>query len=365
MNKKLKVSLFTTLILLCGITVFNSCKKNKEAEIIPESKDLVEFYKQKLKDEPTRITQELNLAGKGYYSDLNGNRITSINLGVGRSTSSTCPNPTESEYDQVLLSATRDFFCGVGYTYEIKYKITSEFTPLLTTGPSTYSFGRIRLKNSSGTVIYTTSFANRNPMLSIVNNGIVGQNSNGDDLTEYVLTYRTEQISSTIFNTATSMESMFSAYTDCPNYAIIQVPFSSSQAVSTTAQNSLPCSRVDKVYFNPRNGSTPPSVAGVNVTGSSCFPYGYVFPAKQSIEFRVGNTTTWKPFSLFTIGASGTSSPIQFINYWEAKYIDVTSSQTLNGLIPGNVQVRYRNDNTSASPSCTSASYVFETWLVN
>ena len=121
MNKQLKVSLFTTLILLCGIIVFNSCKKTKDAEVIPESKDLVEFYKQKLKDEPTRITQELNLAGKGYYSDLSGNRITTVHLGAGRSTSSTCPNPTESEYDQVLLSVTRDFFCGIGYTYEILY----------------------------------------------------------------------------------------------------------------------------------------------------------------------------------------------------------------------------------------------------
>jgi hypothetical protein len=124
------------------------------------------------------------------------------------------------------------------------------------------------------------------------------------------------------------------------------------------------------VYWNPRSGSTPPSLAGANVTGSGCFPFGYIFPNKQEVEFKNGSGV-WKQFYLHILGLGQPGQPVSLINYWDVWYIDVALSQSNNGLVPGNVQVRYRNNhmgsNSNGGPCVTqpSGTYITETCYIN
>ena len=357
-----------TFLFVISIVVFNGCKKTAVNET-KEQTDLVEFYKQKLKNEPLVSTQILNLKGKGYYGDINGNRITVIPGQSNRTEASTCPDPGESEFDQEFVSMDREYTCGVGYRFLVTYKITSEFYPVLSSG-SNFSVGRVRLKNGS-TTIYTTPTAH---LLSIVNNGIVGTNSNGDDLNEFIIEYRTDIVSETVYNNSTAIQPNLFAYTDCTNYPTLTIGFSTQQSAVGSQHTTQPCLRVDKVYWSPSAGTppnyTPPSLSGADPTGSGCFPYGYVFPDKQEIHFKktaldVNYTGT---FNLYINGLNHASVATSLINYWDVWYIDPTNSV---GLVTGNVEVRYRNNHMNGSgngaPCVTQPddTWVYETWYIN
>lgn len=366
--KNLKIAIAAATLLILSVVIFYGCKKTAINET-KEQTSLLDFYKQKLKNEPNVSTSVVNLPGKGYYGDINGNRLTVTPGQTNRTDATSCPNPGESEFSQVLVSITSEFTCNVGYRFVVQYKITSEFYPQLNNGGTLLSRGRIKLVNSSGGQVYITPTSTVNPVLTIQNNGVVGQNSNGDDLNEFLVTYRSEIISEATYNLSAAVQSNLTCYTDCTNYATLNIGFSSQQQVTGSQQNSLPCLRIDKVYWNPRSGSTPPSLAGADPTGSGCFPFGYVYPNKQEVEFKNGSNV-WKPFYLHINGLGQPGVATSLINYWDVWYIDVSLSQSNNGLVPGNVQVRYRNRQTGTSgggPCVTQPDglYVTETWFIN
>ncbi len=365
--KILKLITTATLLTVISVVTFYSCKKTATNET-KELTDLSEFYKQKLKTEPQSFTSIVNIKGKGYYGDIDGNKISVV---PGQLNRTSCPDPGSSEFSQILVSITSEFTCGTGYRFVVQYKITSEFYPLLNNGSGLLSKGRIKLVNSSGGQVYITPTSTVNPVLTIQNNGVVGQNSNLDDLNEFLVTYRSEIISEATYNLSTAVQSNLTCYTDCTNYATLNIGFSTQQQVTGSQQNTQPCLRIDKVYWSPRNGSTPPSLAGADPIGSNCFPYGYIFPNKQEIEFKNGSGV-WKRFYLYFQGLNqpGTED-LNMINYFDVWYIDVTRSQNFNGLVPGNVQVRYRNNhmgsNSNGGPCVTqpTGTYITETWYIN
>lgn len=368
--KNLKIAMAATTLLIISVVIFYGCKKTTINENTKDQASLFDFYKQKLKNKPNASTLVVNLPGKGYYGDVNGNKIIVIPSHTNRPDASSCPDPGNSEFSQVLVSITREYTCNVGYRFVVQYKITSEFYPVLTSGSGLPSKGRIKLVNSSGVQVYITSTSTINPVLTIQNNGVVGINSNGDGMNEFLITYRSEIISEATYNLSAVVQSNLTCYTDCSNYATLNIAFSSQQQVDGSQQNSQPCLRIDEVYWNPRNGSTPPSLAGADPIGSECFPLGYVFPYKQEIEFKNGSSV-WKNFYLHINGLRQPGVETGLINYWDVWYIDVTSSQNQNGLVPGNVQVRYRNNhmgsNSNGGPCLTQpmGTYITETWYIN
>ncbi len=366
--RTIKLLTATSLLLIFSIIAFYSCKKTATNESRIET-DLKEFYKQKLKDQPTSNTQIVNLPGKGYYGDINGNRITLL-PGKGNSTDATsCPGPGDSEFVNDLLSISTEYTCNVGYRFVVTYRITSEFYPQMTNGGSLPSKGRIKLLNGA-TQVYITPTSTVNPVLTIQNNGVVYLNSNGDDMNEFIVTYRSEIISISTFNSATAIQCNLTCYTDCTNYATLNIAFSSNQSIPTSTYATLPCSRVDKVFWNPRNGATPPSLAGCDPIGSGCFPFGYVFPEKQEVEYLNGSGV-WKKFWLYTAGLPWPSTQPAYITRLDVFYIDVTKSASVDGLVPGNIQVRYRNvqvtSGLNGGPCVTqpTGTYVQETWYIN
>ncbi|MEI2824953.1 MAG: hypothetical protein V9F02_16180 [Chitinophagaceae bacterium] len=369
--KNLKITIAAAALFIFSVVIFYGCKKTATSET-KEQNTLAEFYRQKLKNEPTKSILAVNLPGKGYYGDINGNRITVIPGQTNRPDASSCPDPRASEFTQ-SVTINSEYTCGTGYRFLVQFTITSEFYPLLTNSSGLPSKGRIRLVNSSGGQVYITPTSTVNPVISIQNNGVVGQNSNGDDLNEFIVVYRSEIVSEATYNLAAGVQSNLTCYTDCVNYATLNIGFSpQQQAVAGSQHTTQPCTRIDKVYWNPRSGSTPPSLAGANPTGSGCFPWGYVFPHKQEVEFKNG-AGQWKRFYLHYqgLGQPGTECPSEGINYWDVWYIDVTLSQSQNNLVPGNVQVRYRNNHMggtgNGAPCVTqpTGTYITETWYIN
>ncbi len=360
----MKVIICLGSILLFGIFL-NSCKRNSLSTKEVERAELLNVYKEKLKNESFGFAQQLNKKGKGYYGDLNGNIITKSLGIVNRGATTSCPETGESEFEQEFVSMWNEYTCNVGYRFNITYKITSEFSPIMQLSSTQYSFGRIRMKNSGGTVIYTTPQADRSKLLSIVDGGVVGQNSYGADLHEFTINFRTEYISESVFQNAATIEPLLFIYTDCANYPTQQISFTPQQSASGTQQYNQPCARVDKVYWNPSNNPTPPSLSGADpcLCFGGCLPYGYTFPDKQVIEFK-NSDNDWKPFYLYVNGMGNPSLERGEINYWDVFYIDVSTTVSQNKLVIGWVQVRYRNK-CGSSYTLPLDTYAYASWYID
>jgi hypothetical protein len=217
---------------------------------------------------------------------------------------------------------------------------------------SQLSRGRLRLKNSSGTVI----FSNTNIPLSSIEN--LGADPYDASLTRFRITFTTPFIDNTTYNSSATAEPAAFIYTDCSNVPSVTVPYSSQQATSTTANYTTPCTRYDKVYYNPASGGTPANVAGVNASGG-CGIYGYIYPDQHHIQYYKSSTSTWLDMKFYFYGSTAEG----YIYNWDVWYIDRSTD-----LAPvGNYQIRYRNkeNNTSYGGPCESPSWVYETWYLN
>lgn len=360
----------STIILLLGASLFvslltltNGCKKSSIEMQAPSSETLKDL-EAKIKAEGESFTQVVNIPGKGYWADLNGKQIfRSSNLG---SRTNACPDPGEDYPEQEMYSVKREYTCAQGFRLEIKYDVTLAYKPELTNTSGLKSFGRVRLKNG-GTVIWpTTTPTPKYDVLSIENLGGAGTDPNGLAMTKYRVTFRSDYISESTFNSSTSMETYLSVYTDCSTYPTFVIPYSPQQSVSTDQANSLPCARIDKVYWGPKVGNTPPYLTGCHPLITSCFPSGYVFPHRQEIAFK-NSSGIWVPFALYINGLANPSVSTSLISIYDVFYIDVSK----NGLVPGNVQVRYRNnheDGTGNGAPCSTdpeGTWVYETWYLN
>ena len=126
--------------------------------------------------------------------------------------------------------------------------------------------------------------------------------------------------------------------------------------------------------WNPSYGTPPnykpPSLSGADPIGSPCFPYGYVFPHRQEIQFKNGNGN-WKAFYLHINGLLSPGVETPLIGHTDVWFIDLILSQSFNNLVLGNVEVRYRNNlmNTSSNGGpCVSEpadTWIYETWYLN
>lgn len=363
-------------IILCLATIIalvHACKKSDTASSASNDQPHImqaalEAMKAKYKDQPTSFTQILNLAGKGYWADVNGNQITRGSVATNRVDA--CPDPGEDYPTQSVHSVLREYTCNQGYRIEVQYDVILAYTPLLDNGAGTSSFGRVWLFNSSNTRIWpTTTPVPKHPVLSIANLGSAGTDPNGLPLTLYRITFRTDYIPEATFNASTSMQTYLSVYTDCANYPTFVCPFSTQQSSITSQQNSLPCLRIDNVYWNPSSGIGA-SVAGVNVVPNSCYPSGYVYPEQQ--EIQISKDGGWEPLRLWYWGTTGkVYNYTGIINNFDLDYILLDGYNAPTTTLPaGNYTVRYRNKmiTTNAGGPCTTqpdGTWVTATWYLS
>lgn len=340
------------------VFAFNGCKKDDKIGTT-QNEDLPRIREQ-INKLPFTNTNVVNVKTPGYYGDADGNPIVRMKANNGNSGMSTlgggCPAPEDDYPEQTIYSVKTGLVCGQGYMVEVTYDLTLVYEPLLTNAAGAASFGRIRLKNAAGTVIWpTTTPVPKYNVVSIVNMGSTKTDPSGLPLTTYRVTFKTDYIAENIFANAASVETYLFAYTDCPNIPTFVCPYSQQQtSTNFLGTISSPCSRTDRIYFNATNGEYKANVAGAAVR-TSCIPYGYVFPNKQQIEFK-NKDGVWVSFVLNGGYVDGDKTGIRPMDIC---YFNIQAS-VVKGLITGNVQVRYYNVMDSGCQS----DYVYETWYI-
>lgn len=309
-----------------------------------------------------------NVAGKGFYGDLEGN---SLHFPLNQDNNRTewyCPQPPDQDDDlQQEVSVTSQFTCNQGYRLEVTYTIKSYYN-LLTANPnnsSQISKGRLLLKNSSGTVVWSnTNMA----ITSIVNLGTTPDDYGVADLTIFQVKYITPYISESTYNSSAKAWPSLFIYTDCPNIPTVSIPYSAQQAASTYDLITLPCLRVDKVWWNPSTGLGA-SLAGMDAVPGSCYPYNYVYPDKQEIQIYANGV--WQAIQLWEWDPQGGTIPNNTGKIIHSDIWYISMSGYIGGTISaGNYQVRYRNrqEGTSNGGPCVSQptnTWVTETWYIS
>jgi len=338
---KISIKILSAILSVALFGIFiNGCKKTDK--ISSEDKNL-ENFKKRIKEEPFSYTRILNLPGKGFYADEDGNQIFPSRNNSGR-TSSVCPDPWDDYPTQSIYSVKTEFTCGQGYRVEVKYDLTLVYVPQYTNGSGLPSFGRLRLKNSGGTVTWPTGTPPKYNVTSIANVGSAGNDPNGNPQTIWRITFKTDYIPEATFNAAATLETYLFVYTDCPNIPTVVIPYSPQQSSSTSAHNAYPCLRTDKVYWNPGHTGWPSDISGCNPVGSGCFPFGYVFPDKQEIQFFYSGAWGYIDFIFPAVNPS-TRITNGRINYFDLYYVDLASHSLSPGIYPS----RYRNKQTGTS----------------
>lgn len=349
------VSMIVLLILISG-----SCKKTDKVEDDNKEQRQLEEFKDKLRKEPFSYTQILNIPGKAFYADENGDQIFPGKLNSGRLLS-VCPDPGDDYPSQNIYSVKTEFTCGSGYKVEVKYDLTLIYVPLYTNGSGTASFGRVRLKSGSTVIWPTVTPIPKYNVTDISNVGSAGNDPNGHPYTIWRITFKSDYIPEATFNSASSLESYLQVYTDCPDIPTVVIAYSPQQSTPTTNHNTLPCTRTDAAYWNPGYPGWPSSIAGCDPVGSGCFPPGYVFPDKQEIQFFYSGA--WGFIKFKRPWGTPTDSVLDGrINYWDIYFIDRASA----GISPGIYQARYRNVQTGSSNGgpCTGDWVYTNTWYL-
>lgn len=246
----------------------------------------------------------------------------------------------------------------------------------MTNGSGLPSKGRIKLLNSSGTQVYISPTSPANPVTSIQNNGVVGQIEVSPgvfvDLNEFLVTYRSEMISESVYNQSASAQSNLFCYTDCTNYPALTIGFSGQQQSLNSANDLIPCNRIDRVYWNTSTGLGA-STGGCNYVPSSCFPSNYVFPDKQEIQIYANGQ--WQAIQLWRYASGGGTEQPQYVGLIspiEVWFISMTgyvgSPSTISA---GTYSVRYRNNHThvttNGGPCFTQPNdtWITESWYIS
>lgn len=148
--------------LLLFLSILFACKKANQQEenaadqtIQQKSLDLL---KKKIDQDGRYFVMASNVKTESYAVDQNVNRLTIKDLRDRKNgrEMTTCDDgngdPIYGFDESVLESCTAYYLCGSGYQVTSSWLITTPM-PLTATG----SKGRLRLKNSSGTITYTNT----------------------------------------------------------------------------------------------------------------------------------------------------------------------------------------------------------------
>ncbi len=201
--------------LFLFFSFFFSCKKANQEDansndhtIQQKSMDLL---KKKIEQDGRSFLMASNVKTESYAVDENVNRVSIRDLKDRKNARemTTCDDgngdPIFGFDESVLESCSAYYLCGSGYQVTSSWLITTPM-PLTATG----SKGRIRLKNSSGTITYTNT--NITPV-SLTALSQTNSNFPGDVV--YRVTYTSAFIDQTTFQGAVNLENGALVATSC------------------------------------------------------------------------------------------------------------------------------------------------------
>lgn len=298
------------LVLSIALFIIDSCKKIEQdqpsLEDVANNDDIVKKdlanMKARLQANPEllRVKIPINKVAETFYSDGEGNRLAE-NITNRYDYQCVDPSDMDNPPKMTLSGLEREYNCTNGYRFKALWFVSVPL-PIYNVSPITLqvSRGRIRIKNTSSTIIYSD--------LNITSITITDQ---GDDPTTgnanrlYAVEYTTSWIPFSNFSPATgTIEHSLIVYTDCEDAVALTSAYISGGLSDATN----PCQRIDPVF--PTNAETS---GGTYITNGSLmdfrnalfisvcpYPPGPTYPDRQQVQLKCvvsGVTDTWRDIS--------------------------------------------------------------------
>ena len=180
--------------------ILNGCKKTDKFSSQTDQ-SVIDQIKMKLRNQSFKTTQILNLPGKGFYGDENGNKWQKNNSNERNADYYHCPDPNNGDDDYFsddLYSETTELTCTAGYRVEVKYDVSVQYNlEYMNLAGTLHSYGKLRLKNSSGTVIY--GGGSTPPKYNVTNIEDLGTDPSDNTLELFRVTFITDYIPQIIY----------------------------------------------------------------------------------------------------------------------------------------------------------------------
>ncbi len=364
----------TLVAIIVIIFSFNSCKKTNDIKtdnnltVEQQKAKIIEATKQRYGNITAPFILNANQPATSVsYKNQQGQLIQFAGGALrtaatcGQYTCSTAPSASDLFVSYTLLYSEWFYTCGGGHNLTAVWKVSTPYT-VLTENPNTDdpSYGNIRIKNSGGTVLVTSSDLGANN-LTITS---LGADPNCSANTLYRVSYKWSGISDSYFP-GNYVECSLNLYNNCSltsNVNVVGFTGTFPGPSSILDPFTHPCDRVDKAFVNPPGGGTSyATIAGGYVVCSP--PSGFTAITNHQVEYRpVTNTSSdlWEDQPISGGSASiiylgiipGTGTPgitSQTMNPWSdvLNLTNMTSSS-------GKWIVRYRNIYTSGCSSTYS-----------
>ena len=332
--------------ILITISLFNACKKDDSKQIECDSVAALKLFKEEVANKgATTIYPIHKTLEKVIYGDKFGNERT-IYLNQSGSTNSfgpcdglyNCTNTPDPDDPGTLESpdinltyGTRVKYCGnaannsdvtVQYEMSVPYNILSA-NP---NNSNQLSRGKIKFINTQNQTV--ASYTNITPV-TITN---LGNDPDCSNRTIFRYEFSLTNLSNGLFEDGNKMQSNFLYYTDCG--IVNNVTGGYEDAIEYTYSGSVgaPCTRTDIIYISiPYTSGAYSQALGVGNTIGCSFPYGWVYPDAQQMEY-------WKTSSPGTV-YTFSFGPFGYYNLTQVTYGS------------GSWVFRYRNQMTS--PACS------------
>ncbi len=352
--RKLK-SLKPTGILLLFLLILFACKKaNQQNEIGLEQtiqERSLDLLKKKIEKDGRNYEMAHNVKVASYAVDQNENRLSAKDLKSHKNTRlfSSCVDvngdPIFGFDETVLESCTAYYQCGSGYQITTSWLLTTPL-PLTTTGTK----GKIRLKNTSGTITYTN--LNITP---VTITALSQTNLNFPADIVYRVTFISPYIEEATFQGAVILENAALLATTC-SQGPQAISYLSSYVLYIGTIFTSPCLRVDLVSINPPSSGFYGGIAGCNAGATCNWQYGYILPNTQDVEFTA-------------VSGGAVNRTVNIRNFAALTIVPVTASANLPTdnsihiyLYSGTYTIRYRNNsncNPDAPWSMVKGPYTF------
>lgn len=368
------------LFLLTAISfmaILNSCKRNKELLSEPSVEQVkaatIKALQDKYGNVSAPIVYPIDKIADGFYINKNGLEIPIIKQHSGIQSVNSCSfdcntasDPSDLDLVYTLDYVQRFFYCGstTGSEITATWQISVPYTiyPENQVNSTLKSKGRMRFKNSSGTILISNT--NLQP-INITSNGADPYCSSNF---LYTVTYKWSGVADSYFSSGNTLECSLFAYNNCDltgnNYLTSWV--SAAVFPNGSGTYALPCSRIDKVWVNPSTGTSSSqcaTAAGAYITCPS-YPSGFTTTTSQQVEYRIrDNSSSYRwtdqsPSSTVYNGTpvgTGSTSPIVSACCGVLNLDHIYQGASTYGWL-----VRYRNVYTG----CATITPINSTWTL-